>query len=167
MKSDQRTVLLGMNNPLSDDPKYALFPLPTGCTGHRLYEMFSDSAERRSTSVSRLDYIRGFCRRNVLAGREWSKAAAREAAPALARELADRRVVVVGVSVLEALRLPRPAGWCVWLESEPRSSGLLETEDRSFTYCLIPHASGRCREYNDLELCRRVGDLLLAEYDRV
>jgi len=33
-----KPILLGMNNPLSDDQAHALYPVPDGCTGARAHK---------------------------------------------------------------------------------------------------------------------------------
>lgn len=166
MREDRRPVLVGMNNPLSADPEYALAPFPTNCTGWRLWKMMSDAAEADGLpAVRRQQYMDDFRRVNVLNGRAWNAAEARVGAAALAPSLADRIVIVVGVATLKALRLPRPTEWCQWIESSPQDRGGLlfggGDVDPTFRYTLIPHASGLCHEYNDPAMRLRVGRLLL------
>ena len=160
-KPPQKPVLLGMNNPLSRDPHYALANFPERCTGWRLWRMIVEAMEHDGLApMSRLDYMTRYDRRNVLNGVIWNMALAKEAGAELAPKLADRVVVLCGVQTLEAMRLTRPSDWCSWVEGEPQGS-LLAAQDRSFKYALIPHPSGRCREYNDPALKLKVGRLLL------
>lgn len=153
-----KTILLGANNPISADPQYALYPHPKGSTGHRLSEMLDAAYGRKYTGVvGRKQYAEGFERRNLLDSKKWSKKAAKEAAPAILSALGGRRVIIVGAETCDALGLPR-SGWCEWVGAW--------TGTGEMQYCVIPHASGRCREYNDPAMVARVGDILLAEYLR-
>jgi len=144
-----------MNNPLSSDQYHALYPAPEGCTGWRLWRMLYEAAQAEGgAGVLRSSYALVLDRRNVLPGREWDARTARRYGAVLVDELHGRRVVLVGVSVLQALGLTRPGDWCRWVE------------EAGLTYTLVPHASGRCREYNDPAMRERVGRLLLGEYRR-
>ena len=142
--------IVAMNNPYGSDARMALYPAPQGSAGHRLYCMMRDAglAAQPSRIVRRSDYL---CleRRNVLAAREWRETEARRAGRRLREELAGRRLIVCGVRTLAVLELERPPDWGQWWRSEG-------TE-----YALVPHPSGRCREYNDPALVRRTGELLL------
>lgn len=140
-----RPVLIGMNNPLSSDPRHALFPAPEGCTGHRIFMML----QSQNPGLSRADYLRVFDRRNLLQARAWDARAARGAAPALWAGLAGRRAVVLGSATRAALGLPRVP--------EVRWG-----EDGGVWWCLLPHPSGRCLWYND-PAQRAVAALLLDE----
>lgn len=142
-----------MNNPHSSDPVHALAPYPQGVAGQRLHDMLAlvRPETRRAT------YMRGFDRRNVLVGRDWSLRAAREVAPELWRSLEGRRVVLLGQAVLDAFRLP-PTTPLVW----HRPEYLLLDEPGPALWCLVPHPSGLNRWYND-ELNRVLTGLRLEE----
>lgn len=150
---DTRTVLVGMVNPHSADPIHALAPYPQGVAGQRLFDMLA--AVRPDTF--RGTYMRGFDRRNVLVGRDWSLRAAREVAPELWRSLGGRRVVLLGRAVLDALRLPQTTP-LVW--QRPEAS--LLSEPGPAQWCYVPHPSGLNHWYND-EICRVVTGLRLEE----
>lgn len=147
-----KPVLLAMNNPIRPEPEYALYPYPPNCTGHRVWRMLDEAAQRVGTHVSRSEYLDGFDRINLLNAREWSACDAAARAQEVLPRLADRRVAVLGVATLRALRLPRPTDWLEWGDG----GGL--------RYTLMPHPSGRCREYNDPEFRARVGDAILRLY---
>lgn len=140
-----RPVLLGMNNPISSDPRHALFPYPPGCTGHRLL-VFS--------GLSRSTYLESFERRNVLPGQDWSAARAREVSPGLRRELLGRRVVLLGIQVNSVVRggsrheLAGPWRWT--------------PDDHGGWHALVPHLSGRSHFYND-HLNRALLAIFMAE----
>lgn len=110
--------------------------------------------------MARRQYMEGYERHNVLYGKVWNTALAKQGAALLAPRLADRIVVICGVQTLGALQLPRPSDWCTWVESEPHAT-LFTADDLSFRYALIPHPSGRCREYNDPNLKMKTGRMLL------
>lgn len=142
---DRRPVLLGMNNPLSADPAYALFPAPTGCTGHRIWQMLTER-----TGCLRQQYLDAFDRRNLVDGREWDAAESLDAALRLMDDstLDGRTVVVLGDAPRRALGLKKR------LIEPIRQYGA--------TWRQIPHPSGRCRFYND-PTARAVVALLLEE----
>jgi len=151
--TDTRTVLIGMNNPHSADPVHALAPYPQGVAGQRLHDMLA--AVRPETF--RGTYMRGFDRRNVLVGRDWSLRAAQEVAPALWSSLDGRRVVLLGQAVLTAFRLPATMP-LVW----QRPEGSLMASPGPAQWCLVPHASGLNRWYNE-EINRVLTGLRLEE----
>lgn len=141
-----RTVLIGMNNPVSSDPEHSLYPAPPGCAGHRLAKMLCDVS-----MIGRGAYIKGFDRRNLLVG-QWVPAAAREAAVRFEVENAVYpqigTVVLLGNEVRDAFRhAPR-------LVHGYRRGGM--------TYRQVPHPSGRNPWYNDPDH-RLVVGLMLEE----
>lgn len=139
----KKTILLGMNNPLSVDPRYALWPDPPNCAGWRLWKMLHDH-----TGATPKEYREGFERLNLVQFRTWDPAAARSAAEEFVRMHQGRRVVVLGSSVRTALRLPP-------VLVEPVLS-------RGVVWRQLPHPSGRCRWYNDPKH-RAVAGMLLEE----
>lgn len=164
-----RPVLLAMNNPLSSDPEHALYPWPEGCTGHRLWMMLTTYAiEWHSVALSQHDYLRAFERRNLLSRREWSARDARAAATELTPLLYLRRVVVLGASTAKALELRRRE-WGAWTTATDCDPGLFGNVKvvqlpKSFDYCVLPHPSGRCREYNDPAMRELAGRTLWELY---
>jgi hypothetical protein len=58
-----KPILIGMNNPLSMDSKYALYPLPKGSAGGHLWQMLWEEAR-----VTPRQYINAFERMNLLVG---------------------------------------------------------------------------------------------------
>lgn len=136
-----KTLLLGMNNPLSNDPYYDLYPYPAKSTGYRLWKMLPDGTLRNQ-------YLDVFDRRNLLRAREWNVSAARREAQALIPDLVGRFVVVLGTGVRSALGLP---------VSEPLSVQTsvvtLDTGEKEASFELdwmaFPHPSGRNRWFSD------------------
>lgn len=126
-----KPLLLGMNNPLSDDPEFDLYPYPEKSTGWRLWKMLPEG-------TTRAHYLGGFERRDLLRARVWDKAAALEAAHELLPTLAGRRVVVLGTEVRAALGLPAV---------EPLTFST--SADDAFSWLAFPHPSGRNRWYSD------------------
>lgn len=141
----RRPLILGMNNPLSDDPEYDLYPYPEGSAGHRLWKMIPGDVSRRA-------YLDAFDRRNLLRARQWDPRAAREAARVLTPELEGRLVLVLGTQVRAALGLP---------VAEPLARASAAVGDgASFEWIAVPHPSGLNRWYNDQVNCAAVGELL-------
>lgn len=154
MSSDDRAVLIGMNNPYGADPKYALYPLPERATGWNIWSMLHDF--RPDVGLS--EYADAFDRRNLLVG-AWSDRRARERAEEIAsrRELQERTVLLFGARVRDAFRLPKtPCG------SEAR----INLETLKFTYLhWTPHPSGLCQWYNIPKNRALVGKFLVRLYE--
>lgn len=142
-----KPLLLGMNNPLSDEPQFDLFPYPEGSAGWRLWKMLPGD-------VRRAQYLRMFDRRNLLRAREWSPVEARAAAEELLPELKKRPVVVVLGSEVRAALGFRPA--------EPLSRHV----ERGVRWIAFPHPSGRNRWFNDEANRRRAGEVLASLVER-
>lgn len=156
LTADHRPLLIAMNNPVSSDPAHALYPAPEGCAGWRLWTMLSAEAllAEPPLVITRVAYTRAFDRRNVLSAKMWSRRDARLGGQRLMDEFSGlgRRAVVLGVDTLVSLGLPRPRDWGRW------------TEAMALEYCLLPHPSGRCREYNDPAMRALAGRTLLELY---
>lgn len=127
----RRPVIIGMNNPHSSDPRFALAPHPARVAGWNLWRMLQDVA-----GTSRAEYMRTFDRRNLLSERAWDPVAARRQSENLWESLEDHTVLVLGQSVRRVL----------WLQDAPP---LLWRTDRGVRWCLVPHPSGLNRWYND------------------
>src|SRR6266576_4990037 len=109
-----------MNNPLSSDPRHALFPHPPGCTGYRLWKLL----QRRRPDVTRAQYLAAFERMNILSSRAWDRPAAREGAERMRALLRHgyqgRTVLVLGSEPRDMLGLrplllhPQTVDGIVW-----------------------------------------------------
>ena len=142
-------VLIGMNNPLSQRPEYALWPDPPGCTGHRIWQMLASR-----TGASTHDYIRSFDRRNLVVGQWDRKAAQAEARRLMASgELRGRIVVLLGDKVREAFRLDK------YLIHPQLVDGVMFRQ--------LPHPSGLNRWYNEPVNVSMAGMLLADLYEEV
>jgi hypothetical protein len=141
-----RPILLGMNNPLSDEPRHALAPYPENSAGWRLWQML----RVRRPDLLRADYLRAFDRRNLVAGREWCAAQARAAAHSftLGDSCRGRTILVLGEDVRRALGLPRQL--------------IHPQEVCGASWRQLPHPSGRNLWYNH-PTHRLLAGLLLEE----
>lgn len=139
-----KPVLVGMNNPRSVAPEFALYPKPKGCTGHRLWQMIHVV----NANVDGLTYARCFDRRNVVVG-EWDDKTARFAADRMKKDFREgSTVVLLGDKVRRVFGLEK-------LLIHP------QTID-GVSYRQIPHPSGMNRFYND-PVCRELVGTLLNE----
>lgn len=139
-----RPVLLGMNNPISSRPEYALWPDPPNCTGWRLWKLL----EAR-TGATQDQYLAAFDRRNLLPGKIWEGTRpAREAAAKMLPDLAGRTVVLLGQPVREAFAIPR-----VLIHPQVL---------HSVTWRQLPHPSGLNHWFNQ-EVNRVMAGMMLAE----
>ena len=68
----ERILIVGMNNPISTNPKHALWPDPVNCTGWRLWKLL----EAR-TGATAEQYTQAFDRTNMVIG-NWDRGAALE-----------------------------------------------------------------------------------------
>lgn len=137
--SAPRTWLVGMNNPYSTDPGYALYPEPRGATGDRLCRVI--------LGMKPQEYLRHFIRRNTLQSRRWDKRLAVHGAGSVFRELpAGVTVVLLGREVWDAWRrvVPERLPMKKW---EPFLVCMDEIDDLKFV--LLPHPSGLCHIWND------------------
>lgn len=125
----QRPVIIGMNNPYTPLPEYALFPHPPSSAGGRLLSLL-----RRRRPVSRGAYCRAFDRRN-LGFETWSRAEARETFLSMRPGLEGRTVLLLGREVRSVVGVPEEL--------------ILPTVLDGVTYRQLPHPSGRCLWYND------------------
>lgn len=143
-----KPMLIGMNNPLSHKPHYALWPEPRGCTGHRIWQMLHEQ-----TGATPEDYVEAFDRQNLVIG-DWDLATARKRATSLLEDgnLAGRSVVLFGAKVAQAFRMT------ITMDLPPLSVQRIGT----VRLHLAPHPSGMNRWYN-LEENRRGVSLLLAD----
>lgn len=129
---DPRPLLVGMNNPLSDRPGYALWPEPERCTGWHLWRMLHDR-----TGASPRDYVRAFARANLVVG-PWDPHRATDLAHELQESgvLRGRRVILLGREVRRAFALPAQL--------------ILPIEREGVRFHQVPHPSGLNRWYNDV-----------------
>lgn len=154
-----KPVLVAMNNPQSPLPTHCLYPHPEGCAGHRLWRMLEEAGRLHPDRhyISRKEYLERFERRNLLDSVVWDRSAAQAAAGALRERLRGRVAAILGQATRKALRLRRPGGkraWFLW-DWDP---------ELNLWYVLLPHPSGRCREYNDPAMCEAAGKILLQMY---
>lgn len=145
----RRPILIGMNNPISSNPDHALYPVPEGCTGNRLWKML-----HARTGASMGNYRDVFERRNLVKSKvTFDLRHARARAYEITTELrgTGRSIVLLGQEVREAfghdklLLHPQEIDGCTWRQ--------------------VPHPSGRNLFYNSPENVRVV-ELLLEELYR-
>lgn len=137
-----KTILLGMNNPVSSRPEHALYPYPPNCTGWRIMKLL----QTRIPELTRRQYLTGFDRINLVNSKTWDKESAKVAARQLPSLYRGRTILAFGGAVRDALELPeilihplRKDG-CIWRQ--------------------LPHPSGRCRWYNDPDCAALAASLL-------
>lgn len=141
-----RPILIGQNNPVSQQPGHQLYPYPPGCSGHRLHEML----RTRVPECGRRDYLDCFERRNLVTGAGWDKRLGVLEAQRISAELwgSGRVIVLLGQDVRrcfghpELLLHPQIIDGCTWRQ--------------------MPHPSGRNFWYNEPENVK-LAALLLEE----
>lgn len=138
-----------MNNPLSVDPKHALYPWPPNCAGHRLFEML----KAVEPSATMRGYVDRFERVNLVMG-QWDFRRARVAADVMRATdvLVDRDVVLLGREVARAFGVVDEIDWRCRHAHDAR-------------VYLLPHPSGRNLRYNDPD-CRLGAGRVLAKLYR-
>jgi hypothetical protein len=138
-----RTLLVGEDNPLSIDPRHALYPFPPNCTGHRLCY--------RIMGLQGSEYIRLFDRVNLCEGK-WSAPAARTMALKLRHDRRSddsnpARFVLLGAKATSAFNLDFVPFYV--------ESGIGER------FIILPHPSGRNRAWQEPGAFERARKLLV------
>jgi hypothetical protein len=155
-----KPVLIGLNNPHSADPARALGTVPHLASGYRLWQMLAISALAADPpfAITSDQYENGFDRYNLLDEKFYDPSLF---TPKRRQEtllkLQDKVVVMCGTNVPRTLGLK-------WNGFDLKPNPVITNTREGFTYYVIPHPSGLCREYNDPDMRRRVGDLLLMLY---
>lgn len=129
--SDKKPLLVGESNPYGSDPKYALYPAPDGCSGHRLCCLI--------LGMRRRDYIASFDRVNLCDGK-WSIGDARMKALSLWSN--PGRFILLGSKVCKAWETP-------FIPFSVIDGG---------TCLVLPHPSGLCRIWNEPDAIARARD---------
>ena len=164
-----RPLLVGLHNPLSPEPEFALYPRPVGCTGWRLFQMLGPALTER-------DYLRAFDRVDLLEhheqvnGKGYTSRLRRGRIRLIEHVIEGQytTVVLLGTDVWRAvLGVPkmRPP-WLCW-KTVPivgiRRPMLVR-------YLTLPHPSGRNRWYQDrvneaaaMRALRQLAEISLAE----
>lgn len=139
-------VVVGELNPHGADPRYALYHEPENSAGGRLC--------RRIMGLRVVSYHRYTRRFNLCTG-AWSDTKAAVEAARLETEAAGATIVLLGRKVAEAFGVG----------AMPPYSRLLSrrVQDRETPLLLLPHPSGRNREWNDPASYQRARALLQSE----
>ena len=145
----QRSVIVGMNNPISMRPEHALYPHPAGCAGWRLWKMLNEES-----GASKHEYLDAFERVNVLTGK-WIKAEAHRSAVELQRAYTGRTILLLGRDVQQAFDAPKDLSP---LDCYRHHASLVPRF--TTTFYLVPHPSGRNTWYNAEGNRRMVAALL-------
>lgn len=137
-----KVLIIGMNNPLSMDPKYALYPHPPGCAGWNLWKKMEDAVPE----FDQVDYKTTFDRVNLVRG-EWNDGLAVSKAAQMLKEdaLHDRHVLLLGERVQRSFRV---AG-CDVREFGQFKFFLPPIPKAKRMWAHVPHPSGRSRVWND------------------
>lgn len=126
-----RAIIVGEDNPRSSDPRDALFPYPINCAGERL--------QRLVFGVSVETYLSDYERVNLCESGRWSARVAREKAYQVGIRASllggGAKIVMLGRKVADAF----DRSWT----GVPR-----ELFTAAGPFVLLPHPSGRCREWN-------------------
>jgi len=164
-----RTLLVGLDNPHSTDPKNALAPLPANATGSRIVEMIQTSL----TDYTMRDYLRDFDRLNLY---PIKAAASGKGATKTDRLMAQWCLMVAVVAgydniVLFGNRVRAAFADIVELDADLALDYRTIDADwlvkgHRLTFFAVPHPSGRNRWYNDKRNQVAVGDTLMRLRER-
>lgn len=139
-------VIVGEMNPYGADPRYALYDEPAGSAGGRL---------RRLVLGLRSDTYHRRTRRFNLCTGVWGPAKARRYTAGRIGSLCgqDDTVVLLGRKVADAFGLDHLAPFT--------TQAVVSVDEGSVRrYVLLPHPSGRCREWNEPGAYERARELL-------
>jgi hypothetical protein len=124
-----KPLIVGELNPYGKDPALALYPLPRAASGARLCRLLG---------ISGANYLRNFDRANLCVGK-WRKVDAVEEAGRLL-DTPRPFYVLLGRKVSDVfLRMGNKESFCV---------RRVTIRLAHHTFLLLPHPSGRCREWN-------------------
>jgi hypothetical protein len=154
MKHELRNLIVGLDNPQSSDPRYALYSRPSGCAGSRLLAMMRlaqpDFLERAYLNIPKTNLfpvgpVPSRDRRTML----------RAAGLVLLSQLEGRgtKVVLLGTEVRDAVMRHDDRPEVDFAEYEAIYGS---------HYAWIPHPSGRNRLYNSREVKLAVGTFLVS-----
>lgn len=145
---EKRPVLVGLDNPLSDDPELALFTHPEGGTGYRLWRMMQEV----DYDFTEWMYLRGFERRNLSPHPCTRSVATKQRLwERLERELQLRKIVLLGAEVRDAAGIP-----------DSPAMSFSKSPSRRSEVAWVPHPSGRNRFYSVAANRITVGRFLLS-----
>jgi hypothetical protein len=131
-------LLVGEANPYGGDPRFALYPAPDGCSGHRLATLIF--------GLHRQTYLDAFERVN-LCPCDWSTKEARSRASGIAAARpAGSWTILCGAKVARSFGMA-PAS--------AAAPALVGVDAASVGWIVIPHPSGLCRIWN-ADVIRRV-----------
>lgn len=152
-------LFVGLDNPQSSDPRYALFPRPANCAGANLLKMMrmadTEFTERQYINIPKTNLFPVGRWPTVGGKSSWIVAAARLLVEQLVGS--GSHVVLFGSDVRDAVissaLLTKPPKEMEWVRNVENSRG--------FNLCWLPHPSGRNRWYNARGRKKRVGSFLL------
>lgn len=147
-----KPILVGLNNPHGRRPEHALFPLPVGASGHRLWSMVS-----AINGMSRGQYAESFDRRNLSPDMgDLPKKRLLHLGDQMVRSIPrGSTAILLGQQVRIAVssQLSRPLDATLIIHPQERDG---------IVWRLIPHPSGRCLYYND-PVARTLVGMMLAD----
>ena len=124
-------LIVGEHNPLSTNPRYALFDLPVNCAGHRL--------RTRVLALSRKTYLGPLIQRTNLCIGPYNHEIASQVAADIIRS--QRRGNAFSAIVM--------LGSKVWRAFDAQVDVFRHTTAGRVTLVALPHPSGRSREWNE------------------
>lgn len=131
-----RVLVVGEDNPYGADPQFALYPMPTGCSGYRLcHDVFA---------ITQLRHL-GLWRANLCEGK-WSTKAARERVRQLfVPEAPWTTAVLLGKKVREVVTKTLDADGVLGNFEADYYRGV---DGEQFLLIALPHPSGRNLAWN-------------------
>lgn len=155
-----KPLLVGLNNPISNDPADALVPWPVGCTGDRLLGIIQAARPK----FEMVDYLHAFDRINLWGGRKLPSGArgarmlANEGTRLLRRLEGGppRDVVLLGVKVWAAVMTRHAHATTLALP-------FFSSREVGAVRCwYFAHPSGRCFVYNEPGRKQRAAEILVS-----
>ena len=158
------TLLVGLDNPRSSDPRFALCPAPAGCTGYRIFDMVADQVP----AYRRAQYLKDYSRVNLYpVGHAKNGKGATEMDRAMAGWAllyADQGEHAAVVLFGERVRLAfNHLVELVPEEGEDIAFGQHQAASGTIIFCSMPHPSGRNHWYNNTEH-KQLAGRILAEF---
>ncbi len=144
-----KSLVVGISNPHSDDPKDALSPIYPGSAGSRLFQMAREVSPE-SSRLTEIEYLEGVDRVNLSDDHNnWSREVADKTALNIKENNTERKIVLLGGMVYLAFFRGPIRPYHEWFYSGENY------------FCVVPHPSGMNRLYNDAQMRYKTGRVIL------
>lgn len=144
-------LLVGLDNPLSSDPRYALHPIPSTSTGGRIIAMINDVGKITTGEYHSIPKVNLFPVGPMPKIKGKAYATANASSMVASMNGSGRRVILLGNQVRDAF------AFAATISDKP----MIFEDTGGTNYAWIPHPSGRNLYYSNIRAKRKVGRFLV------